>query len=473
MKLRYIGFFFIILAMAFSSCKKIEVDENARLDFSVTQISFDTVFTTVGSVTKRFTVINNNKFPVSVNVRLGGGKSSCFSINVDGETGPEVNDVEIAANDSMFVHVKVNVNPGDQNTPFLITDSVIFTTGKIVQDVDLLAFGQDANFIVADKWLGSSLKYKVVAAEHETVTWTNEKPYVVYGWAVVDSLGKLIIEPGTKIYFHSGSGLWVYRDGNLVVDGTADEPVLFRGDRTQAWYDTDYSQWDRILINEGGSENRINYAVISNSYIGIQLVPWVEPTYNNNKITNTVIKNTAGSGVLARASKMEMINCVICNNGVCGLQLETGLYDVKHSTVANYFSQSVRKNPAVFLANSYIEQGSGTTFIGDLYTRFANCIIYGSLTDELTMKKYSDESLMFDHRFENCIIKGTSNSEYFIDCKRNTDPVFVNKSSLDFNIKAVSPAIDAGKPGLGITTDIAGNQRDAAPDIGAYEFVGE
>ncbi len=462
---------FLMAILSFTSCKKIEVDENARLNFSSTQISFDTVFTTIGSVTKRFTVINNNNFPVSVNVRLAGGKSSYFSINVDGETGPEVNNVEIAANDSMFVHVKVNINPGNQNTPFIVTDSVVFITGKTIQDVDLLAFGQDANFIVADKWLGSSLKYKVVAAEHETVTWTNEKPYVVYGWAVVDSLGKLVIEPGTKIYFHSGSGLWVYRDGNINVNGTADEPVVFKGDRTQAWYDTDYSQWDRILINEGQTENTINYAIITNSYIGIQFVPWVEPTYNNNKITNCVIQNTAGSGILARASKMEMANCQISNNGVCGLQLETGLYDLKHTTIANYFSQSVRKNPAVFLANSYIEQGSGTTFIGDIYTRFTNCIIYGSLEDELTMKKFSDESLMFDHRFENCIIKGKSDSQYFIDCKRNTDPLFTDKSKQDFSLQSSSPAIDAGKAGLGIMYDIAGNQRDAAPDIGAYEYV--
>ncbi|MCQ2285441.1 MAG: right-handed parallel beta-helix repeat-containing protein [Bacteroidales bacterium] len=452
------------------SCKKMEPDANAKLSFSTMQLSFDTVFTSVGSVTKRFTVINEHNFPVNVSVRLAGGKQSLFSINVDGVAGPEVDDVEIAANDSMFVHVKVNVNPGNQNTPFLVTDSIIFMTGNVTQDVDLLAFGQDANFIIADKWLGSSIHYKVVAGENETVTWTNEKPYVVYGWAVVDSVGKLIIEEGTKIYFHSGGGLWVYKDGNLQVNGTAENPVRFCGDRTQAWYDTDYAQWDRILINEGQKENVIQYAEITNSYIGIQLDTWTEPTYNNNKIQNCVIHNTAGSGVLARASKMEMTNCQISNNGVCGLQLETGLYYVNQATIANYFSQSVRKNPAVFLANSYTNANTGVMFVGDLYTRFTNCIVYGSLENEVVMKKYTDPTLMFDNRFDHCLLRCTSTSEYFVDCKRNMDPKFTKYKDQDFTLQAGSPAIDAGKTGLGIACDITGAARDASPDMGAYEY---
>ena len=84
----------------------------------------------------------------------------------------------------------------------LVSDSILFHTNGNKQHVALLAYGQDAHFIIADKWLGNYINYKVVAGEGETVTWTNDKPYVIYGYAVVDSVGKLNIEEGTKIYFH-------------------------------------------------------------------------------------------------------------------------------------------------------------------------------------------------------------------------------------------------------------------------------
>jgi hypothetical protein len=118
---------------------------------------------------------------------------------------------------------------------------------------------------MADSWVGN-IHYKIVAGAGETTVWTNDKPYVIYGWAAVDSLGKLIIEPGTRVYLHNGSGIWVYRFGNIHVNGTQEQPVLFRGDRLESWYNTDYAQWDRIWINEGSAENVIQHAIITNAY---------------------------------------------------------------------------------------------------------------------------------------------------------------------------------------------------------------
>ena len=207
---RYILFFTLISSILFS-CQKKESDENSKLAFSTEQVSFDTVFTTVGSVTQNFRVYNPHNYDVKVDIVLAGGRASAVSINVDGLSGTVFTDVESPARDSIFIHVKVNVNPNDQSLPFLITDSVIFRHGKTVQDVDLLAYGQNAHFIVADAGSGS-LRYKIIAHEHEVAHWTNDLPYVIYGgYAAVDSLGTLIIDPGTKVYFHSGAGLWVYR----------------------------------------------------------------------------------------------------------------------------------------------------------------------------------------------------------------------------------------------------------------------
>ena len=77
---------------------------------------------------------------------------------------------------------------------------------------------------------------------------------------------------------------------------------FFRGDRLQPRFDNIPGQWDRIWINEGGF-NEINYAVIQNSFIGIQ----AEALFLGNGpselgrllIQNTRIENASGFGLLS------------------------------------------------------------------------------------------------------------------------------------------------------------------------------
>ena len=258
-----------------------------KLVFSTDTLMFDTVFTTLTSVTRSFTVFNPSKEPVKLDIFLAGGGQSFYSINVDGVSGREFHEVEIPGHDSIFVFVKVNIDPGNQNNPFLVTDSVLFYNTNRRQAVQLVSFGQDAHYILPDHHNISSMPYCIVAHEHEHTHWTNDKPWVIYGWAVVDSLGKLTIDPGTRIYVHSGGGIWVYRYGNIQVNGTTDEPVYFAGDRRESFFSDDYAQWGYIWINEGRDDNIINNAVITNSATGIRLSSLLE--YLNNK---TIIQNT-------------------------------------------------------------------------------------------------------------------------------------------------------------------------------------
>lgn len=452
----------IACVLFFTSCDKIENNE-VTLQFSTEEITFDTVFTTVGTITRNFTVHNPSKEDILADIYLAGAPNSYFSINVDGLSGTDFRDVLIPARDSIFIHVKANLHPGNQNTPFLITDSIVFRHNGNVQDVNLLAYGQDANFIVADAGSGN-LRYKIVAGAHETVHWTKEKPYVVYGWAAVDSLGTLIIEPGTEIYFHNNSGIWVYSYGNIQVNGTPDEPVNFRGDRLESWYDSDFAQWSRIWINEGHSENRISNARISNAQVGVQIEPLTTYTRNKTTIENSIIKNCRFSGVIARYANLEMNNCQVSNCGDYCLDLEVGTFEMKHLTIANYFTQSQRERPALFVSDTCY------TLYGGYETKanFYNTIIYGDLNNELVENKH--EHYGSEYNFHNCLIRTTENSDSFHDCILNQDPGFVSTQAMyDFQLNINSPAIDAGLGGIGITTDLFGNPRDGQPDLGAYE----
>ena len=69
-----------------------------------------------------------------------------FRLNVDGLPGRSFGDVEIGADDSIFIFVEVTVDPNNQNTPLVVTDSILFETNGNLQDIDLVAWGQDAYF---------------------------------------------------------------------------------------------------------------------------------------------------------------------------------------------------------------------------------------------------------------------------------------------------------------------------------------
>jgi hypothetical protein len=464
------------------SCKKPIIDDNAPLQFHFFEkmkvdestLTFDTVFTSIGSITKKFTVHNPSNNELTTTIFLAGGKQSQYSINVNGIPGHSDNnsyfkDVTIPKKDSIFIFVKVNINPLNQNAPFFVKDSIVFLTGNNKQNVKLLAYGQDAHYIVADAESG----YRVVAGlpqdgyKERYVTWTKDRPYVVHGWAVIDSACSLTIEPGAKIYFHRNSGLWAYRYSEVYVNGATDDPVLFRGDRLESWFDTDYEQWNRIWINEGVTAT-INNAIITNAFIGVQVDPLMEyGTANVVQINNTIIKNTANSGVLARLLNVNMTNCVVANNGKCGLQLEGGNYKMEHLTVANYFLAE-RKAPACYVSNKISAPEYEQQPPIDTKAEFINCIIYGNIESEAETHKAQDADL--EMSFQNCLIKVKNGSDYFLNCLLNKDPKFTDKDKLDFTLLPDSPAIGAGKPNIGVDKDILGNSRGDKPDIGAYQL---
>src|ERR1019366_7688683 len=124
--LKYVFFFFLLSAIIFSCRKESFITSpQANLSTSADTLMYDTVFTTVGSITQSFKIFNTNNQKLHLSqVKLFGGDSSAFKINVDGTSASEVSDIVINANDSIYVFVQVNVNPNSANLPFLIRDSI-------------------------------------------------------------------------------------------------------------------------------------------------------------------------------------------------------------------------------------------------------------------------------------------------------------------------------------------------------------
>jgi hypothetical protein len=466
-----------LLLFVLSSCKrdeKVDVSPSVKLNFSNDTIIFDTVFATIGSITQQLKVYNpsDNKIVIS-SIQLAEAESSRYSINVNGESGRQFSDVEIRGNDSLFVFAKVTINPNDQTNPFIVTDSIIFEINGNIQDVDMVAWGQNARYILWDTDRPGLPRYKIVAGEGVDTAWTNDLPIVIYGYAVVDSTGSLTIQDGTKVHFHNGSGLWVYKGGSLKVLGTRENPVYFQGDRLENFYDDLPGQWDRIWINEGAVDNVIEYAVIRNGFIGLQLETLQEYMGNQLFLNNTIIENMSGAGILTRYYFVAAENCVIANCGQYALALTLGgTYDFRHTTIGNYWRYGIRNSESVFLNNYFITQDNQVVAY-PFFANFANSIIYGNQRNELAIE---DSLADFIYTFDHCLLKTELNVATDTNFKSvivNQDARFVDYFTNQLQPDSLSPAIGAGSVEIANTVpeDINGNSRLERPDLGAYQWM--
>jgi len=491
MRVLSVLFLTICLSMCFLSCKKDKLltDPSATVAFSQDSILFDTVFTTIGSATRNIRVINNNSQKINISsIRLEKGQSSAFFMNVDGTPGKEVTDVEILAHDSIYIFVQVNVNPTSALSPLIIQDRILFDVNGNQQVVNLEAWGQDAHYHFPNRaiqYKNGYLPYSTVssATTAVTVNWgggalgqpDDDKPHVIYGWLVVDSLQKLVINPGVKVYFHQNAGLWVYRYGTLQVNGTLGNEVVFQGDRREADYADMPGQWDRIWINEGHTDNYINYAIIKNSFIGVQASLLTNNDPNKLKLTNTIIKNCSKWGLYTQAFNVWAANNVVVNcKEYCAAMSLGGNYTFLHNTFANYFSQDGGRGgqPCVHVDNY---DGTSAWPIDSMY--FANCIIDGSQGSEF------EQDIRFYNasqkcKISNCLIRNSVISNTLITTSSNVynaNAAFNDPATYDFGIKTTSAAKGIGDGSI-ITTypflnkDIKQNTRTLPLDAGAYVF---
>lgn len=440
---------------------------NVKLSFSVDTVMFDTVFTTVGSTTQHLKIYNpyDQKILIS-SVKLAKAETSNFRLNINGISANEIQNLEIAPFDSLYIFVEVTIDPSGQNLPLVVKDSIEFVTNSNLQDVDLVAWGQDFNLIKKER-LGNT-------------TWTKEKPYLVYNYVYVDSIATLTIEPGTKIYFHKDAGLYV--KGKIIAKGTVENPIHFGGDRLEDVYADVPDQWSQILLFSGSKGNVFENVEIKNANIGLQVGNIEDEGSSTVKLSNVKIQNMAYAGIFAMKSEIQADNCLITNCGFYAVALLVGgSYEFSHSTIANYwggYGSKARSTPALQVQNYLIYNKE--TYVGDLIKAdFGNSIITGNINDgnELLLSKNSEAA--FNYKFDNCILQvadtfKTDNKTHYDSILKGIDPKFIDPyKKYNFELDTLSPAKDVGKLSIGklFPTDLKGRDRlfDQGPDLGALE----
>lgn len=423
---------------------------DARLRFSADSVLFDTVFTEIPSITRRFRVYNDNNGAVTIaDIGVAGGSASPYRLTINGISGHTIPDQRLLRGDSMLVLVDALIDPGNQNLPFVVEDSVLFSTNGNQQGVYLAAWGQDAVYL-QDSVLECSAQ------------WTAEKPYVIYNSVLVDSLCTLDVEAGARIYSHKNSSIFV--KGTIKVEGTADERVIFRNDRLDEDFENAPGQWDGIFFLPGSKDNLIRYADVRNSEYGVWLGTPDNDTIPDLVLEQVKFENMSRSGIIAFTSDLRATN-VLVNNTIeyAVANLAGGHYSYEHCTFANYstffFSDSV-----AFIATDRLMLGDGSEIGDEVHLTIANSIIYGDATEEVIINNDGGNGFVLStgaNIFRTTLDLGEGNLY-------NTDPRFVDIFDFNYRVDSLSPAIDAGLD-LQVPIDLDGITREI-PDIGAYEW---
>ncbi len=490
-----------------SSCRNDfeSVPSTGNLEFSRDTVYLDTIFSNIGSSTYNLKVYNRSDEDINIpTVRLGDGEDSNYRLNVDGIPGKTFENIQVLAKDSIFIFVETTIDITNYPNPdnaFLYTDQILFDSGGNEQKVELVTLVQDAVFLFPED-LGNGIFETLSIGTDENgdeiliegfilddpeLTFTNEKPYVIYGYAAVDAGKTLTVEPGARIHFHANSGILVRDTGSIKANGLPstdpdlmENEIIFEGDRLEPSFSEVPGQWGTIWLRAGSTNNEFRYTTIKNNVVGILM----DSNDGDRTLTleNVQIYNSSNVGLLARNGNIYGENVVINNAGQSAIACSIGgTYTFNHCTFANYWTNSFRTFSTVQLDN-LLSETEGV----DLNASFNNCIIYGNEQRELGLFESPDSSAQFNFNFTNCLIRfedpngdfvddpnyDFSNMSLYTNVSLNMDPVFQDTALNNFNIESGSSAAE----NLGITpttppvpVDLNGTNRGNPSDAGAYE----
>lgn len=495
MKLNYVIAIGFLLLLAFA-CRPDDdfiTDSGAMLEFSIDTLTFDTVFTELGSATRILKVYNRHAKPILIDeISVATGAGSRFRFNIDGISGNSIKDLKVPAEDSIYIFGEVTVNP-DQDisvSPFVINDALLFQSNGNEQSVVLEAWGQNANYFPSRF---SSDSISAFGCNGTEVVWDDPKPYVIYGIVFFDEC-TLVLPAGARVYVHGGLGAvfdengnrFFYNDGRLViganatlrVEGTKDNPVVIQGDRLEEGFEEVRGQWYGIILSPESKGNVIEHAVIKNSVVGVAIDSLAELS-----LRQTTIYNTTANAIFARHAKVDATNCLFRDNSANSIRLlQGGNYEFTYCTMTTYGTDA----SALSLSNvRCLDPFCQQFYDNDLSASFYNCIITGSQKDQINLANLSD-AVAFDYTFDHCIVRleevlEPDNYPNFltdcIGCINNTDresTLFLDIEEGDYHLDTLSIAEGMAEPIGTVLIDFDEVDRDITlPDIGCYEYVSE
>lgn len=471
---------FLFIVGTLSCSDDLTASADSRLSFSMDTVKFDTVFTSLGSVTRKFLIYNKGKSDLLIqSIGLSQGKLSLFRINVDGTTSADnqFKNIKIRANDSMYVFVSVTINPNNSDNPVLVEDALTFTTGSLNKKVILNAIGQDI------------ILFKNRRITSDSVL-TAQKPFFVMGELTVDSLRTLTISAGCRFYFYSDGHLKV--NGTLIANGSFEKPIVMRGHRFDKVafeipfpYNNIWGQWGGVTLNGAGRHHVLQHVFMNGGAYGIIASNTDMNQPSEIKMDYCRIHNFTTTGLMTENHDLNITNTEISNTGSYCVYIKGGKHSFVHCTLANYFNDSDisslitnrrDSNPALLIMN--MERCS------PMESNFQNCIITGSKDNEFSLATLFADT--YKGNFESNYIKRPNPLTGFqfknTRWAAKADTIFINTRYMsvidayfDFRLDSVSVARGIANKAIAekYPLDLLGNDRikDNSPDLGAYQWM--
>lgn len=483
----FLATLFLAPGLFLTSCydEKFTTDTEDILSFKIDTLTFDTVLTQVSTVTRFFKVYNPHGLSVRISeIKVTGKDAHFFRLNVDGYTGDIIRNIDILPEDSIYVFAEATIDP-DQPlsiSPFILEAEIVFTTNTNDQEVTLIAWGQNANYIPGPN---TPNRISLLTCDFGEETWDDPRPYVLYGTLLIDSC-TLVLPPGARLYVHGGianNQLGIYNEGliytlsagKIKVMGTETAPVIIRDDRIEPDH---VGSWAGIRLGPESGPHQFSYMHMSSANAGI-----VSDSATTVNIDHSIISYTGGPGFFARHATANISNTLFYENGGQSIALTYGgNYDINYCTVASFGNDA----EAIVLNNFYCTDPLCLEgrFLHQLTGRIYNSILIGSSNDEVwivdagatgqgLMDLQMRNTMVVVDELLNENIYPTFFETICLNCFEYSfgDTLFVDMFKDDYHLDTMSVAEMKGIPLPGFTDDLDGNPRDLLlPDLGCYEF---
>jgi hypothetical protein len=465
-----------------SSCQTDIVSHNPSLQllFSRDTVLFDTVFTAIGSSTKRVMVYNPNKNAVLIDrVEVASGKS--FYINLDGENQLEnLRDITLRGGDSLFLFVRAEIDPLQENNPVLVEDTISFYLNNKQQQIYLQAYGQDVEIIRGSGGRVDTTHLRLSGA----------KPYLIYDTLVV--AGNLTIDKGATLYMHTGAMIYTY--GSVRAKGTLEKPIVIRGDRTDMLFDSvpyrvASGQWNGLyFIHLDGiarPKYELDYVDVLSGSIGLYAYSESSTHRPQMTLSNARIHNHSVYGLVLQNVDATVMNTEISNCASYCVYLAGGKHNFVHNTIASYFGYPYT---TINIHNNILREDVAAVYINNLsknmaptISSFYNCIIEGARKNNVVLAtpltEYYEGKFVGNYmRADSLSASVASNNVYASDSDtvvfRNVHYLYQEYRYYDFKLDSLSPArgIADSVIALSFPYDRSGLRRKSHPDAGCYEF---
>lgn len=455
--LRHIHLTVILAVMltAFAACieDSISTSPADQPEFSTDTLRFGTQYSDEVTPTMMLMVYNRHDKVMSISDISIEGDDGVFRLNVDGFSGTRFSGVEIRPNDSIYVLVSARFPTNGDFEPARVDRTLTFTTNGVTRKVVLTAESQDVE----------RLTDPVITAD---TRWRPTHPRRIYGRLTVAPGATLTLEAGTTLLFHDKASVEV--EGRLVCLGTAEQPVVMRGDRLGSVvgdisFDLLASQWHGVRLTPQSAGNELSFTEIRNTVSGLTA------DTTDLALVNCRLRNSAGRVLTSNHSTLRAVGSEFAEAAEGAVLLCGGSAEMVNCTFSNYYLFAAITGALLQVDHTDADHTDGST-LPYLSARIVNSILYGS-SGEMNRSDLTGT----DVYVTSCLMrsKGTDD-DHFIRCLWDTDPLFYTVRSeylFDYRLQPDSPAIGASQPcdTQLPATDFYGTPHPSPASLGAYE----